>query len=109
VAYDHQLADDLRARVSNRPGVTEREMFGGVAFMIRGNMAVGVIGDDLMVRVGKEAHDEALGLPGTRVFDFTGRPMAGWVVVAREGFVGDDDLDAWVRRGVTYAESLPPK
>ena len=84
-------------------------MFGGIAFMIQGNMAVGVIGDEVMVRVGNEGHDEALALPGTRVFDFSGRPMTGWVLVARDGLSTEKDLDQWVQRGVAYAESLPPK
>ena len=84
-------------------------MFGGIAFMLNGNMAVGVSGEDLMVRVGKEAHDEAMALPGARTFDMSGRPMPGWILVAPEGIASDTDLDAWINRGVAWAESLPPK
>ena len=84
-------------------------MFGGIAFMIRGNMAVGVSGDDLMVRVGKEAHEEALNQPGTRPFDMTGRPMAGWILVSPDQLIDDDVLDRWVSKGVDYADGLPEK
>jgi hypothetical protein len=72
-------------------------------------MAVGVTGDELMVRIGADVHDEALARPGVRTFDMTGRPMRGWLVVGREGFATDSDFSGWVRTGVTYAESLPPK
>jgi TfoX/Sxy family transcriptional regulator of competence genes len=109
MAYDEQMADDIRARIGDRPDVTEKEMFGGIAFMVGGNMAVGVSGDELMVRVGKSAHDEAVARPGARIFDLSARPMRGWVVVSPQGLSTDADLDAWIRQGVTYAESLPAK
>ncbi|MCI0544240.1 MAG: TfoX/Sxy family protein [Actinobacteria bacterium] len=109
MAYDEALADDIRARIGTRPDVTEREMFGGIAFMIGGHMAVGVSGEELMVRVGKEAHDEAVARRGARIFDLSARPIRGWIVVSAEGFPTEADLDAWVSQGVAYAESLPPK
>jgi TfoX/Sxy family transcriptional regulator of competence genes len=109
MAYDHRLADDVRARIGSRSDLTEREMFGGIAFMIRGNMAVGVSGDGLMVRVGKEAHDDLVTEPGARTFDMSGRPMRGWLAVSTEGIASDASLDSWVARGISYAESLPPK
>lgn len=109
MAYDQRLADDVRACIGSHPGLTDKEMFGGIAFMVHGNMAVGVRGTELMVRVGKEAHDEAMARPGARIFDFSARPMRGWVVVSPEGFVTDADLDSWVQRGIAYAETLPPK
>ena len=84
-------------------------MFGGLAFMINGNMAVGVSGDELMVRVGKDNHEEAVALPGARIFDMSARPMRGWVAVAPNGFAREADLDAWIERGVAFAESLPSK
>ncbi len=77
--------------------------------MIHGNMAVGVNGDELMVRVGKDAHDEAEALPGARAFDKSGRPMNGWISVAPEGFASESDFGAWIDRGVAFADSLPPK
>jgi len=109
MAYDHLLADDIRARIGSHAGLSEREMFGGIAFMIYGNMAIGVSGEELMVRVGKDAHDEAVALPGARTFDMGARPMRGWLSVSPEGFEADSDLEAWVGRGVAYAESLPRK
>lgn len=109
MAYNTAVADDIRARIGGHPGLTEREMFGGIAFMVDGNMAVGVSGDELMVRVGKEAHDEAVALPGARTFDMSARPMKGWISVAPEGFADDEAFDAWIDRGVAFAASLPPK
>lgn len=109
MAYDQRIADDIRARIGPRPDLTEREMFGGIAFMIGGNMAVGVSGGELMVRVGKDAHDEAEARPGARIFDFSARPMRGWIAVAPEGFATDAALHRWVDQGVAYAASLPRK
>jgi TfoX/Sxy family transcriptional regulator of competence genes len=109
VAYDEQLAERIRTALRARPGVTERRMFGGIAFMIGGNMACGVIRDDLMVRVGQDAHEEALTQPHARPMDFVGRPMRGMVYVAPEGVAGDGELARWVEAGAGFAESLPPK
>lgn len=109
MAYSSALADDIRMRIGSHPGVTEKEMFGGIAFMIYGNMAVGVTGDELMVRVGKEAHDQAVSLPGARVFDMAARPMKGWIAVSPDGLAAESQLNAWVDQGVAFAESLPPK
>jgi hypothetical protein len=72
-------------------------------------MAVGVSGDDLMVRVGKETYDEALTRAGVREFDMSGKPMRGWVLVSDTGYSTEADLTSWINRGVSYAESLPPK
>jgi len=109
MAYDEGLADDIRARIGNHPGLTEKEMFGGIAFMVHGNMAVGVSGSELMIRVGKEAHDEAVSRPGARIFDMSARPMRGWVLVSDEGTATDSELEAWIKRGVEFAETLPAK
>ncbi|HEY7738470.1 MAG TPA: TfoX/Sxy family protein [Candidatus Limnocylindria bacterium] len=109
MAYDHAVADQIRAALSDRTDVAEREMFGGIAFLVDGNMAVGVSGDGLMVRVGPEAHDEALALPGAEPFTMAPRPMRGWLTVTPVGFATDVDLRAWVARGVAFAASLPPK
>ena len=84
-------------------------MFGGIAFLMNGNMAVGVTGHELMVRVGKDGHDAALARPGARIFDMSSRPMRGWVVVAPEGFSTDANLDSWVDEGVRFARNLPAK
>ena len=109
MAYSRELAESIRSHIGDHPGLTEKEMFGGIAFLVAGNMAVGVTGEELMVRVGKEAHDEAVALPGARVFDLSSRPMKGWLVVSTEGIAAPRDLEAWIDRGVGYAETLPPK
>src|SRR5437016_5357842 len=84
-------------------------MFGGWGVTVHGNMAVGVMERDLIVRVGPEAFDHALSRPGVRPFDFTGRPMTGWVFVAGDAVANGRSLGAWVARGLEYAQSLPPK
>ena len=109
MAYDEAVADRIRARIDNHPGFRAKEMFGGIAFLIGGNMAVGVSGSDLMVRVGPEAHDEAMARSGARPFDKSHRPARGWITVVPEGFTTDADLEAWIESGVRYAETLPPK
>jgi hypothetical protein len=110
MAYDEELAHRIREQLADEHGVTEKAMFGGLAFLLAGNMVVGISsGGELMVRVGPDASDEALTRPHTRIFDMTGRPMKGWVLVAVEGFAADSQLAAWVGRGVTFARTLPPK
>jgi len=109
MAYDEDLAHRVRAGLAEQDGITEKAMFGGLAFLLRGNMAVGISGHELMVRVGPDATDDALARPHTRVFDMTGRPMKGWILVAPDGVKTSRQLGAWVRRGVQFAGSLPPK
>ena len=109
MAYDEALAARVRSRIGDHPALSEKEMFGGIAFMVGGNMAVGVNGEELMVRVGKDAHDEAVARRGARVMDFTRKPMRGWISVAHVGFADDEALSTWVDQGVAFAESLPPK
>lgn len=107
--YDEGLAQRLREQLEGQQGLSEREMFGGIAFMLHGNMAVGVTGDALMVRVGPEAHVEAMSRPNVSAFDMTGRPMKGWVVVSADGLDSDAALAEWTRLGVEYCLSLAPK
>ena len=109
MAYDELLADRTRQILDRYSGVAERKMFGGLAFLLRGNMCCGVSGNELMVRVGAEGYEAALLEPHTRVMDFTGRPLTGFVYVAGEGLTSEGDLRAWVERGARYAESLPAK
>ena len=109
MAYDEGLAQRIRDRLGAVPEFTERRMFGGLAFLLHGNMAVGVTGDDLMVRVGPEAADAALARPGARLFDMTGRPMRGWVLVDGAALTEDEVLDAWLTEGRAFAATLPPK
>ena len=109
MAYDEDLAERVREHLAAEDDITEKAMFGGLAFLLRGNMAVGITGDDLMVRVGPDASDEALERPHTRPFDMTGRPMKGWILVAPEGVRGEAELGEWVAQGVAFARSLPAK
>ena len=110
MVYDEALAARIRAALAGESGVVEKKMFGGVAFLVNGNMACGVAGgDDLMVRVGPDNHEDALSRPHARPMDFTGRPMRGMVYVAPPGFESDKDLAAWVESGASFARSLPPK
>lgn len=109
MAYNEKLADKVKAIMAERPGFNWKKMFGGVCFLLNGNMACGVLNNDLIVRVGPENYENYLKLPETRPFDTTGRPMKGWVMIAFEGKKTDKDLAIWVERGVSYALELPPK
>jgi hypothetical protein len=109
MGYDKRLAERVRALLESKPGFSEKAMFGGVCFLLRGNMACGVLNDDLIVRVGLEKYAEALKLRYTKEFDITGRPMKGWVMVSAEGHKKKHDLVAWVERGAAFALTLPAK
>ena len=109
MAYDEGLATRVRDVLGDQPGLAEKKRFGGLAFLLHGNMACGVRGDDLIVRMAVEEADAALEEPGARPFDMTGRPMKGWLLVAPDGHAEDDDLRRWVDRGLAHAGSLPPK
>jgi hypothetical protein len=110
VAYDEELANRVRAALAPHDAVTEKAMFGGLAFLVGGNMAVGITNTaELMVRLSPEDGEAALDERHTRPFDMTGRPMRGWIVVARDGLETDAQLGTWVGRGAAFARSLPPK
>jgi TfoX/Sxy family transcriptional regulator of competence genes len=109
VAYDEDLAQRVRDLLAARADVTERKMFGGIAFMLAGNMACGVLGEDLIVRLGEEEGRKALNEEGVRPFDFTGRPMKNIVYVSPELISDDAGLAEWVDAGADYAASLPAK
>ena len=109
MAYDEKLALRIREVMADLPGLQEKKMFGGVGFLLNGNMACGGNKDDLIVRVGPEAYEAALTEPDTKVFDMTGRPMTGWVVVTPKGYETEKALRGWVKRGVDYALRLPKK
>jgi TfoX/Sxy family transcriptional regulator of competence genes len=109
MAFDEVLAERVREALVGRADVSERRMFGGIAFMVAGNMAVGIVGDDLMVRLGPEDAERALAEPHVRPMDFTGRPAKNMVFVDSEGTVSDRDLASWVDAGADYATSLPAK
>jgi hypothetical protein len=109
MAYDEGLAERIRDVLEERRDVVERKMFGGLAFMVGGSMCVGIVGDELMVRVGPDAYDQALRRPHARRMDFTGRPMKGFVFVGCAGFESDEDLRAWVDRGLACALAAPKR
>jgi TfoX/Sxy family transcriptional regulator of competence genes len=109
MAFDEQLADRIRKQLDNQSGLMEKKMFGGLAFLINGNMSVGVHGAELIVRIAPESTDHALKEPGTQQFDITGRPMKGWLLVGETGIKDAASLKKWVRRGVEYASALPKK
>ena len=108
MAYDEQLADRVREVIASEPGLTERKMFGGLAFMLDGHMCCGIVGDELMLRLGVDGADDALEHDHVRPMDFTGRPMAGMVFVSAERLHGTA-LRGWVRRAAAFVRTLPPK
>ena len=107
MAYDQTLAERVRSALA-RHGVVEKKMFGGLAFMLRGNMCCGVLRDDLIVRVGPQKFAQALSMPHARPMDITGRPMKGFVMVGPAGYGTDEALTQWITLGVDSAGSLPP-
>ncbi len=109
MAYAELLAERVRIAIGPHDGLSERKMFGGLAFMLNGNMCCGVVKDELMVRVGADQQEDALAQPHARPMDFTGRPMRSMVYVDPDGFRADDALAAWVQRGVDFAMTLPSK
>ncbi len=109
VAFDEVLAERVRLALAAADDLYERKMFGGIAFMVSGHMAVGIVGDDLMVRLGREGAAAALGRPHVRPMDFTGRPMGSMVFVAPEGVRTDADLAGWVQEATAFVATLPPR
>lgn len=108
MAYDQQLTERVRKILENE-NVVEQKMFGGVVFLIHGNMACGVHEDNLIVCIGEERYEEILTHPLAKPFDPTGKPMTGWVEIIPTGTKRDVDLAGWVRTGLEYARSLPVK
>jgi TfoX/Sxy family transcriptional regulator of competence genes len=113
MAYDEKLALRVREALDGVGGSerqrSERKMFGGICFMVDGHMALGILGDELMVRVGPEAYQAALSRPHVRPMDFTGRPMAGIVFVGPRGCAGARALAAWVGRALAFVDTLPTR
>jgi len=110
MAYDEELADRIRARIGNRAGLTEQKMFGGLGFMIGGNMAIAASGQGgILVRVDPEDSAELVAATPAEPMEMRGRSMAGWLRVATADVADDAALSVWVERGTAYAASLPPK
>jgi len=109
MAYDEKIAERLSKVFSEHEGVVEKKMFGGIAYMFREHMCVGVINNLLMVRVDPEQYEDALSEAHTRPMDFTGKPMKGYVYVELAGFKTDKNLRKWVQKGINFVTTLPPK
>jgi TfoX/Sxy family transcriptional regulator of competence genes len=109
MAYDEKLAERIRTALGKRKGVQEKQMFGGIAFLLNGNMCVGVHQDAMIVRLAVEDTDKALAQRHTKVFDLTGRPMKGWILVQSKGLASATQLGKWIKIATAYAGSLPKK
>jgi TfoX/Sxy family transcriptional regulator of competence genes len=110
MAYDEELADRIRALLGNRPNLTEQKMFGGLAFLIGGNMAIAASGQGgILVRVDPEESDGLVASTQAEPMEMRGRAMAGWLRVDTAAVADDTALAEWVERGAGYASSLPPK
>ena len=109
MAYDELLADRIRPLLSRRKGFSEMKMFGGVGFLLNGNMCVGIWKNSLIVRFNKALHDETLDEPHVKPFDITGRVMRGWAMVEPDGIETDEQLEHWVRWSAKYVITLPHK
>ncbi|MCC9606656.1 TfoX/Sxy family protein [Blastopirellula sp. JC732] len=109
MAYDEQLASRIRGLLQRKRGVTEKRMFGGLAFLLHGNMLVGVSRNLLIARIGPDAYEEALEEENVREFDFTGRPMRGWVVIDEPGLVHFAAVKDWTDRAFEFVKTLPKK
>ncbi len=109
MAYEEAVAERVRKEFSKIKGVTEKKMFGGIAFMVHGNMCCGVLNDKLMVRVGAEAHTASLKKPNVHEMDFTGKPLKGFIYVEPAGFKTAKDLRYWINKAMEYVMTLPKK
>jgi len=109
MVFSEALAQRVRDVLFPLTTAEEKKMFGGLAFMVSGNMTVGVIRDELIVRVGLENYEAALDVDGTDLFQPTGRPMAGWITVATNGHPTNDDLKYWIELALEFVKTLPAK
>ena len=109
MAFDESLAARIRDALERKRGVEEKKMFGGICFLLNGNLLVGVWKDSLIARLGPDGGEAALREPHVRVFDITGKPMKGWVLVSPEGVEEDDQLTEWIQRAIQFVETLPAK
>lgn len=109
MVYSTLLEARIRAALGPDTPISARKMFGGIAFLDRGHMCFGIVGDDLMVRVGRAGHEAALGEPGVRPMDFAGRPMVGMVYVGPDAIAADTDLRGWLDAGLAFTRTLAPK
>ena len=109
MAYDKKLLERVRKTLRKTKVFEEKKMFGGVCFLLNGNMAFGIHENNMMIRVGKEKYEEALKQKHAKEMDFTGRPMRGMVTVLNKGLESEDGLKRWIKMGIDFAGSLPSK
>ena len=109
MVYNEGLAQRVRVVLEGKSGLVEKKMFGGLCFLLRGNMACVILKESLIVRVGPENYENALKQPHTRKFDITGKPMKGWVMVSAEGHNTDEKLSYWVEQGIAFSLTLTAK
>ena len=109
MSYDEGLAERVREILEEEPGFAEKKMFGGICFLLFGNMVCGVVKDDVIIRVGAEKYEEAMKLPHTRKFDVTGRTLRGWVMILARGLDSDEELAEWVQKAVVFVRTLQAK
>ncbi len=107
--YNEDLAKRIRTKLKSRSGMTEKRLFGGIGFLVEGNIACGVHKQDLIVRLSNEDFDLAIKDANVMVFDISGRPMKGWILVSSRGYASDASLHDWINKGIAFARSLPPK
>ena len=109
MAYNEMLAERVWNLLQQKPGFEKKKMFGGIGFLVNGNMACGILNDDLIVRVGPDGYVDALKYPHAREFDTTGKVMKGWVMVSGLGYGSEKDISSWIEKGSSFARSLPKK
>ena len=109
MAFGEAIAARVGSLLEASPGYAEKKMFGGLSFMVRGHMCCGVVKDELMVRIGPDQTDEVLSMPHVRPMDFTGKPMNGFIYVARAGLTSEDEVARWVDFGLKFNSTLPAK
>jgi TfoX/Sxy family transcriptional regulator of competence genes len=107
--YDKGLTQRVREILEEEPGFDEKKMFGGICFLLFGNMVCGIVRDDLILRVGAERYEEEMKQPHTRKFDLTGKALRGWIMVLSRALDSDEDLSDWIQKAVKFVRTLPPK
>jgi len=109
MVYDKELAGRIRQILASLKGLDEKKMFGGISFLLNGNMCCGVVKDNLVIRIGRKNYEKALAEPHARPMDFTGRPLSGFIYVSPSGYLTDKDLTKWLKQAIAFTKSLPPK
>ena len=109
MSYNQEFAQRILDVLGPLPGLDSKKMFGGMCYLLNGNMLCGVIDNRMIVRLNKQSHEEAMTRPHTHPFDYTGKAMSGWLTVDEEGCQSEEDLADWVQVCLEYVRTLPPK